>query len=94
MASNPPKKPARSLEEKLKHSIAELHDMHRAYRALERLVAPAYVDEKDEKVPVSSAEMTALLRTLNAEMKRRRDAFQRTLRAIQARAERGEDDVE
>ncbi len=78
-----------SLEERLCDNIAEVSDVYLAYRALERLVSPEYLDEEHENVPVSRAQLGALLHALNAEMQRRIDALERTVSALHAQGNGG-----
>lgn len=82
-------KPSLSLEEQLCDNMAELSDMCLAYRALESLVSPEYLDEEEANVPVSREAFGALLHVLNAEMQRRIAAYERTAAALQAQTDGG-----
>lgn len=84
-ASNTNADACTALSEKVHAQVAELQETFKAYIALERLISPDYEDEEQVDVPLSRAELGALLHTLNAAMQRQIAALAVTAALLQAR---------
>lgn len=63
--------------------IDSLHEVRQAYAGLEKLIVPQRVDDTEE-VCSSRSELSALVRVVNEELRRRIEAAEGTLRSLRA----------
>ncbi|WP_432726690.1 hypothetical protein [Variovorax sp. W6] len=63
--------------------VESLHEMRHAYAGLERLIGPQRVNETEE-VCSSRSELSALVRVVNEELRRRIEAAEGTLQSLRA----------
>jgi len=63
--------------------IDSLHELRQAYSCLEKLIVPQRVDDTEE-VCSSRSELSALVRVVNEELRRRIEAAEGTLRSLRA----------
>jgi len=63
--------------------VESLHEVRHAYAGLERLIGPQRVNDAEE-VCSSRSELSALVRVVNEELRRRIQAAESTLRSLRA----------
>ncbi|MBB4224681.1 hypothetical protein [Variovorax guangxiensis] len=63
--------------------IDSLHELRQAYAGLEKLIVPQRVDDTEE-ICSSRSELSALVRVVNDELRRRIEAAEGTLRSLRA----------
>ncbi|QHE84060.1 hypothetical protein [Hydrogenophaga sp. BPS33] len=79
-----PISPSVSLASKASDRLMELSDAFESYIALQCFVEPEYADEVEANVPPSRGQLTALLRTLNGDMRRKIDVVADAVALLQA----------